>query len=707
MDLLRSLVSGVGSASRHCSGSARRALSLATQGLLMSLAFLLALGVRFDLQLHTPTGANWLVAYFLPLVGIVVGVKLLVFLTMGIHRLTWRYVSLDDLLTLLGGSQVSLICLFVLFYGLQYATGRFLGGGGQALWTGLPESVFLLDWVFGLLLLGGARVVVRLLYEESRQGRGGASGPSAGGLTRLLIIGAGDAAETVLRELGRLPDKKYRVVGLLDDSPAKQRGRIHGVPVLGQIGDLPAIAARQQVAEVLIALPSASKDLMQRIVTLCRATQSPAGLSTQGSTTGGGGIRFRTIPSLAELLAGSGGMGGSRGGMALHQIRDVSVNDILGRDAVQTDLAAVGAMLHGQVVLVSGAGGSIGSEICRTIAGFSPATLVLLDKAENAIFEIDRELRRTFPLLQIVPAIGDISDPIRVDQIFSQYAPNIVFHAAAHKHVPLAELNPGEAIRNNVFGTKTLADTSLRWGVKNFVMISTDKAVNPTSIMGATKRCAEIYIQSLARRAAHAAPKPMSGGGASSSQGTNFITVRFGNVLGSNGSVVPIFKQQIAAGGPVTVTHPEMRRYFMTIPEACQLVLQAGALGQRGEIFVLDMGQPVRILDLARDLIVLSGLRPEIDIPIVFTGLRPGEKLFEELSIRGEDMVLTRHPKIAIWKSTPASTPYVNQLLDDLEPLQHCTDRATVLKTLTNAIPEMKPWEPEARNAGVPPARTV
>ncbi len=335
--------------------------------------------------------------------------------------------------------------------------------------------------------------------------------------------------------------------------------------------------------------------------------------------------------------------------------------------------------------MVSGAGGSIGSELCRTICRFEPSVLVLLDKAENSIFEIERELKKGFPTVKLVAAIGDISDPIRTEQMVSDYLPSIVFHAAAHKHVPLAESNPGEAIRNNVFGTKTLADAAAANGVKNFVMISTDKAVNPSSIMGATKRCAEIYIQALARRS-H----------------TNFITVRFGNVLGSNGSVVPIFKQQIAAGGPVTVTHPEMRRYFMTIPEASQLVLQAGALGQRGEIFVLDMGQPVRILDLARDVIILSGLRPEVDIPIVFTGLRPGEKLYEELSIRGENMVQTRHPKIAIWKSEAAGNAYVQRMIDELEPLQHCTVREQVLFALKQFVPEMNPWVAEAgeiRNA--------
>jgi FlaA1/EpsC-like NDP-sugar epimerase len=385
------------------------------------------------------------------------------------------------------------------------------------------------------------------------------------------------------------------------------------------------------------------------------------------------------MPSLQDILAGKA---------SATQIRDVSVNDVLGRDAVDMDLAAVGAMLHGQVVLISGAGGSIGSEICRTICRFEPAQLVLLDKAENAIFEIERELRKSFPAVKLVPAIGDISDAVRVDQVYADYMPSIVFHAAAHKHVPLAELNPGEAIRNNVFGTKILADGAAANGVRNFVMISTDKAVNPSSIMGATKRCAEIYIQGLARRMVRS--QKSEAGSKKPETGTNFITVRFGNVLGSNGSVVPIFKQQIAAGGPVTVTHPEMRRYFMTIPEASQLVLQAGALGQRGEIFVLDMGKPVRILDL-------SGLRPDVDIPIVFTGLRPGEKLYEELSIRGEHMAPTRHPKIAVWKpSLGAADPAgIQRMMDELEVLQHCTDRARALSTLKVFVPEMRPWEEE------------
>jgi FlaA1/EpsC-like NDP-sugar epimerase len=492
-----------------------------------------------------------------------------------------------------------------------------------------------------------------------------------------------------------MPEQRYRVVGLLDDDPARHRTRILGAPVLGPISKLAAVCADRQVGEILIALPAASNQDMQRIVSLCRAAQTAADLRSggAGNSANASPLRFRTVPSLADILAGTA---------PATQMRDVSVADLLGRDAVDMDLAAVGALLHDQVVLVSGAGGSIGSELCRTIARFAPRHLVLLDKAENAIFEIERELKKSFPTLPLTPAIGDISDPVRVEQIFSDHGPAIVFHAAAHKHVPLAESNPGEAIRNNVFGTKTLADAAAAAGVKNFVMISTDKAVNPSSIMGATKRCAEMYIQSLAHRSTVRTGSQLRT--QDSGLRTNFITVRFGNVLGSNGSVVPIFKQQITAGGPVTVTHPEMRRYFMTIPEAAQLVLQAGALGQRGEIFVLDMGQPVRILDLARDLITLSGLRPDVDIPIVFTGLRPGEKLYEELSIRGENMVPTRHPKIAVWKSRLAPASHIQHMIDDLEPLQHSTSRPAVLTSLQSFIPEMKPWQPESPAAQAPTA---
>lgn len=662
------------SASREAFARARgAAASLGLQAGLLGASFFLALAVRQDFSFARP----WVMGNFLPLLPVVLAVKLGVWPALGLQApvRTWRQVSLGDLVSLLAASQIALGLIFAAYHAWMMVAVL------RGVWAPVvPESVFLLDWLFSIVLLGGARLFARLVHEESR--------PIAStGLTRLLIIGAGSAAETVLREITRMPEQRYRVVGLLDDDASKARTRLLGAPVLGPVSKLAAVCADRQVGEILIALPSASNQEMQRIVSLCRVAQTAADLRSGPSP--GAALRFRTVPSLADILAGNA---------AATQIRDVSVADLLGRDAVDMDLAAVGALIHGQVVLVSGAGGSIGSEMCRTIARFGPKHLVLLDKAENAIFEIERELRKTFPTVSLTPAIGDISDPVRVEQVFADHGPSIVFHAAAHKHVPLAESNPGEAIRNNVFGTKTLADAAAAAGVKNFVMISTDKAVNPSSIMGATKRCAEMYIQALARRGSFGVRRSTFGVETDAENGerpvgTNFITVRFGNVLGSNGSVVPIFKQQIAAGGPVTVTHPEMRRYFMTIPEAAQLVLQAGALGQRGEIFVLDMGQPVRILDLARDLITLSGLRPDVDIPIVFTGLRPGEKLYEELSIRGENMVPTRHPKIAVWKSQQAAGGQIGRMIDELEVLQHSTSRAEVLRALQAFVPEMKPWQ--------------
>ncbi|HVT79951.1 MAG TPA: nucleoside-diphosphate sugar epimerase/dehydratase [Phycisphaerae bacterium] len=651
--------------------------ALVSQLALLAAAFWLALAIRSDFA-----ATGWVAAYFLPLLPLLLAIKLAVWLPLGLHRGTaWRHTSLGDAIRLLAGGVLSLGLTIAAYNAWQL----WAHWAGRSMAAGLPETLFILDFLLSITLLGGIRIATRLVYEESRP-------VAPGGIVRLLIIGAGDAAAAVLREIARMPEQRYRVIGLLDDDAAKARTRIHGTPVLGPISTLPRICRHHQIGEILIAMPSANNLEMQRIISLCRATQMEADVhGTAATGNQAAPIRFRTVPSLQDILAGKA---------AATQIREVSVNDVLGRDAVDMDLAAVGAMLHGQVVLVSGAGGSIGSELCRTICRFEPQQLVLVDKAENAIFEIERELRRNFPAVNLIPAIGDITDTVRVEQVFNDYLPSIVFHAAAHKHVPLAELNPGEAIRNNVFGTKTLADTAAAFGVKNFVMISTDKAVNPSSIMGATKRCAEIYIQGLARRPLKTQDSRFR---------TNFITVRFGNVLGSNGSVVPIFKQQIAAGGPVTVTHPEMRRYFMTIPEASQLVLQAGALGQRGEIFVLDMGKPVRILDLARDLIILSGLRPDVDIPIVFTGLRPGEKLYEELSTRGEHMAQTRHPKIAVW--TPslniADPAQIQRMMDELETLQHCTDRRRALSTLKVFVPEMKPWEAEETRGSKQETRNV
>jgi FlaA1/EpsC-like NDP-sugar epimerase len=484
-------------------------------------------------------------------------------------------------------------------------------------------------------------MAVRLYHEEFSTER-------AGKLKKFLIIGAGNAGEALLREIHRMPVEQYDVIGFIDDDPAKQGMSIHGIPVLGGVDQLPQICKEQEIDEIAIAMPSATAKQMRRVVQICEGAK----------------IRFRTVPSVADIASGK---------FRVSQIRDVDINDLLGREAIQLDLDMIEQYIKGKVILVTGAGGSIGSEMCRQVCYFAPKHLLLLEQAENALFFIDRDLRANFPQVSMELLICDITDKKRVEQIFERFKPEVVIHAAAHKHVPLMEANPGEAIKNNVVGTKTVADAADRFGAGSFVMISTDKAVNPTSIMGSSKRIAELYIQDLGKTSK-----------------THFVTVRFGNVLGSNGSVVPIFKNQIAAGGPVTVTHPEMRRYFMTIPEASQLVLQAAAMGKKGgEIFVLDMGEPVKIVDLAKELITLSGFRPGEDIEIIFTGTRPGEKLFEELSIKGEDMVPTRHPKIGIWqRNVSLSRELLYEKINNVIAIADTQDYKRIVENIKQLVPE-------------------
>jgi len=402
------------------------------------------------------------------------------------------------------------------------------------------------------------------------------------------------------------------------------------------------------VAEVLIALPHATPKVIRRLVEQCEGT----------------GVQFRTIPAVTDLIEGR---------VQVSQLRNVGIDDLLGREPVELDTSQIGAQLCGKRVLITGAGGSIGSEICRQVAAFAPACMVLVERSENALFEIHRELRRLFASVDILPCVADISDATRVLRVFESQRPTIIFHAAAHKHVPMMEENVGEAIKNNIGGTATVAAAAIECGAETMVMVSTDKAVNPTSVMGCTKRIAEMYVQGSA-----------AGGAAT----TNFITVRFGNVLGSSGSVVPIFKQQIADGGPVTVTHPDMVRFFMTIPEAAQLVLQAGTMGAGGEIYVLHMGDPVRIVDLARDMITLSGLRPGIDIEIEFSGVRPGEKLYEELSGEGEDIGDTAHPKIGIWKHRPEQWEAVQAGIDQLISVADTAPPAELRTAMKAMVPE-------------------
>jgi FlaA1/EpsC-like NDP-sugar epimerase len=466
------------------------------------------------------------------------------------------------------------------------------------------------------------------------------------------VIGAGDAGEMLMREITRTYAHRYEPVGFLDDAPVKQNERIHGVPVIGRIDDVVLLTKRERIDEIILAIPTMTGQDIRRIVELCRPTSAS----------------IRTLPGVDSLIDGR---------VTVSQLAEVAIEDLLGRAPVTLDAGAAQDFLRNRVVLVTGAGGSIGSELCKQICRFGPKRLVLVEQAENNLFEVHRALLAEFPNVPVTPIIADICDSRRLDSVFGDARPAVVFHAAAHKHVPMMESNPGEAIKNNVFGTKKLADAAHRHGVEHFVMVSTDKAVNPTSVMGVSKRTAEIYVQALSQRSR-----------------TQFVTVRFGNVLGSAGSVIPIFKQQIAAGGPVMVTHPEMQRYFMTIPEACQLILQAGTMGRGGEIFVLDMGKPVKIVDLARDLIRLSGYVPDEDIAIEFSGIRPGEKLFEELSFDSEKATKTRHPKIFVGTFRPYPWEAVERGLERLHALSEGSAPNAIRSAFQELVPEYAPPDP-------------
>jgi len=610
----------------------RRLIVICAHILVWCFALLLSFLMANNMQFRT----DWFAYQFPGLLASLVVVKFFIFLMTKQYKGWWRYASISDLMGIAKASLIS-TCLLVISWVTCGAIGSVRPYLGDV--TEVSQAVFMLDLFLTIMLLGGLRLLVRLYYEEFRTVENARLG-------RLLIVGAGNAGEALLREVHRMQVAQYEVIGFIDDDPAKRGMAIHGITVLGSVDQLPQICQQNQVDEIAIAMPGATHQQMRRVIQVAGGTK----------------IKFRTVPSITDIASGK---------LKVSQIRDVDINDLLGRDAVQLNLNQIEAFLRDKVILVTGAGGSIGSEMCRQVCNWGPRMLLLVEQAENALFFIDQELRRAFPNVAIRTIICDITDGERVDKLFDKYKPQVVIHAAAHKHVPLMELNPGEALKNNIGGTRNIATASHKHGVSNFVMISTDKAVNPTSIMGSTKRIAEMFIQDLNR-----------------SSSTHFITVRFGNVLGSNGSVVPIFNQQIASGGPVTVTHPEMRRYFMTIPEASQLVLQAATLGKGGEIFLLDMGEPVKIVDLARELITLSGFRPGEDIEIKFTGLRPGEKLFEELSIKGENMVETCHPKIAIWKNIPMDRERLYAGIEELMKVSQCMDKDVVITKIKQLVPE-------------------
>lgn len=511
---------------------------------------------------------------------------------------------------------------------------------------GPPRGVILTDFVLAVAGLSALRLGFRMVRE------GGLQKDHPAAMRRVAIVGAGDVGAQLALELISKRGLGLRPMAFFDDEVSKHGINIHGIPVLGSPDDLKSEIGRLELAEVIIAMPSASAKRMGEVARLCRER----------------GVRCETVPSLSQLALGR---------VRVSQLREVDIEDLLGRAPVKLDTDNIRSLIAGRVVMVTGAGGSIGSELCRQVAGFAPARLLVLDQSEVQLFPIEQELIEHGHGPMVVPLVADILDEARMRQILERFAPELIFHAAAHKHVPMMEAQPGEAVKNNSVGTARLADLALAYGVARFVMISTDKAINPTSVMGASKRLAEIYVQAL-----HA----------SAPDKTRFMAVRFGNVLGSSGSVVPIFKKQIAAGGPVTVTHPDVTRYFMTIPEAVGLVLQSAAQGSGGEIFVLDMGQPVKIVDLARQLIDLSGLRPEVDIEIAFTGLRPGEKMFEEISLDRENLTPTSHPKIMRFVTTPPPLEEIRQQLWTLRECAIGSDSSDLKRLMRQAVPEYRPF---------------
>ncbi len=515
-------------------------------------------------------------------------VKIPVYYSFGLYRRLWVYASTSELRLI----TVAVTTATVLTSGVMLLLINF-----KLLQPGMPRSALGIDWLLSLVLIGGSRFALRILAEQNTSSRDGKT-------KRILIIGAGDAGALVVRELQKSSQLNLLPVGFLDDDASKQNHQIYGVSVIGKINKIETVLENQRVDEVIIAIPSAPGSIIRLVNDACRQK----------------GISSRTMPGMYELIGGK---------VSVNRLREVDITDLLRREPVTIDDHLVGSILGGKRVLVTGAGGSIGREICRQIARWSPAELVLLGHGENSIFESLLELNEDFPSLSIHPVIADVRDASRVEEMFKLHQPQVVFHAAAHKHVPLMEANVEEAITNNVLGTRNVVGTANRYGVERLVLISTDKAVRPVSIMGATKRLAEMIVLDTAQRTKRA-----------------YSVVRFGNVLGSRGSVVPKFKNQIARGGPVTITHPEMHRYFMTIPEAVHLVLQAASMGQGGEVFMLNMGQQVRILDLAEDLIKLSGLEPHRDIEITFTGIRPGEKLREDLWEEGMQFEPTQHSEI-------------------------------------------------------------
>jgi FlaA1/EpsC-like NDP-sugar epimerase len=615
----------------------RRPVQFIADVSVLTVAFLLAYLPAINIQL-----GDYYLESALRQLPFVIFIQFSSLFLVGGYSILWRYVSIEDIKVFLKAAAIS-TALLIAF--------RFLPLLFQFdLWQ-VPVSVILIDAVLGFGGMLALRVLRRFVYEfgDDKRVFAGRKRPVR---KAALLVGAGRIGATIAKEVSGRYDAELDIRGFVDDDPRKKGGSVSGIKVLGGTDQLPRFVDELDIKQVVIAIDEAQGKEIRRIVDICGKIP----------------VRTQIVPSLNEI---------AHGRVAVSRIRDVEIEDLLGRDPVKLDDKNLHDLLTGKTVMVTGAGGSIGSELVRQVIKYKPASILLVERAEFFMFQIERELAAQHKGLNVTPLIADVGDAPRMREIFERFHPEVILHAAAHKHVPLMETNAAEAVKNNIFNTRLLGEIAGEFGAKHFVLISTDKAVNPTSIMGASKRVAEIVVQGLNRKYA-----------------TNYMAVRFGNVLGSAGSVVPIFREQIAKGEPITVTDPEMTRYFMTIPEASQLVMQAGALGSGGEIFILDMGQPVKILDLAEDMIKLSGLTPYEDIDIVFTGVRKGEKLFEELEITGEDLERTLHPKIFIGRIATYTDGEIAEVLEHFETAVRRGSEGEIRSIFNSFLPEAS-LEPE------------
>jgi FlaA1/EpsC-like NDP-sugar epimerase len=594
--------------------------------LLIILSLYIALLLRFDFDIPS----EYIVFFELSILPVII-ITILFNNVFNLYKHIWKYVSVDELVSIVYSISLSNIVFVIYSYFINY---KLL----ENKYFRFPLSVHIIFWILCTISLGGTRLIYRIAewahkIENSKKD-----------MIKLLIVGAGDAGAMLIREIKKHRELNYDIVGLIDDDKSKIGKNINGIKILGTRDKITSICKKYDVEEIILSIPSVDLQTQKNILNICKQTK----------------CKLKTVPGIYELLDDK---------VNISKIRDVNIEDLLGREPVKLDIENISKYIKDKVVLVTGGGGSIGSELCRQIAKFKPKELIILDIYENNAYDLQMELKHLYEELNMRVLIASIRDFERINEIFAKYKPNVVFHAAAHKHVPLMEDNPAEVVKNNVLGTYNIVKCSHEYNVEKFVLISTDKAVNPTNIMGASKRFCEIIIQTIDKVSK-----------------TEYVAVRFGNVLGSNGSVIPLFKKQIAHGGPVTVTHPDITRFFMTIPEAAQLVMQAGSIAKGGEVFVLDMGQPVKIADLARDLIILSGLQPEVDIKVQYTGLRPGEKLYEELLMDEVALTTTEHKKIFVEKPNGYEIDFLQHSIEDFKSVIHKDDEE-IFKLMEQKVP--------------------